>query len=170
MNPLVILPYLKGVPIWAWVLAAVLVWGGWHRYQAISARSEFQQAKVEAAAANAASAAEAATETLRRERAQKEALSAKSQEVERERVAGLAAVDAARRLQQRLASLEVRSCSADTAAALGGAAASAPADLRAYVQRRLDEAADGIAGYAGRAAASGRTCERSYDSLKEAPR
>lgn len=49
----------------------------------------------------------------------------------------------------------------------GGASASAQktADLLADVQRRLDEATDGIAGFADGASAAGSACERSYDAL-----
>lgn len=165
MNPLVILPYLSKVPAWAWVVAALLAWGAWNGHRAKTIKADFEQAKVAAVAANAASAAEATNETLRRERGQKEALDAKAQELEREAAARAAAVTAGRKLQLRLSALETQACGADPAAAPGGPAASTPADLRAYVQRRLDEAADGIAGYAGGAAAAGRACERSYDAL-----
>lgn len=45
-------------------------------------------------------------------------------------------------------------------------AADAAADLLADVQRRLDEAADGIARFADQAHARGLAAERSYDALK----
>lgn len=47
----------------------------------------------------------------------------------------------------------------------GSPPADPTADLLAVVQRRLDEAADGIAGFAGAAHLAGQTCERIYDQM-----
>lgn len=55
----------------------------------------------------------------------------------------------------------------DTTADSGSEAAGAAIDLFDYVQRRLDDAADGIAGYADQAAIAGRACERSYGEIEQ---
>jgi len=156
---------LSRVPIWAWALAAVLAWGSWNRHQARSVRAEFDQAKQVAAAERAASAAEAATESLRRRRVQQEAVdvaNVKTAQLERSLAAS---ADAGQRLRARLAALDAQRCAGDPAVASSSAAASAAADLRADVRRRLDEATDGVAGFAERAAGAGETCERAYDAL-----
>jgi Tfp pilus assembly protein PilV len=54
----------------------------------------------------------------------------------------------------------------DSAPAGPGAAASSTADLLAYVQRRLDAAAEGIARHADASRTAGLACERIGDSLR----
>lgn len=79
---------------------------------------------------------------------------------------------AGQRLRDQLDALSGLSCSSAPA---GGAAASssagdpaaAAADLRAHVQSRLDEAADGIAGFGDGAATAAEFCERSYTRARE---
>lgn len=156
---------LGKVPWYGWVIAVSLALAAWNRHQARSVRAEFDQAKVAAAAERAASAAEATAESSRRRRVQQEAVDAanlKSTQLERSLAAS---ADAGQRLRQRLAALDAQRCAGDTAAGSGGQAASAAADLRAELSRRLDEAADGVARFAERAAIAGDTCERSYDAL-----
>lgn len=51
------------------------------------------------------------------------------------------------------------------ATADGSPPADPAGDLLANVQRRLDEAADGIAGFADKAHLAGLTCERIYDQM-----
>lgn len=51
----------------------------------------------------------------------------------------------------------------------GGAPASDPIGLLAYVQRRIDERAGVLAEYADAARIAGAACERSYDSLTPTP-
>lgn len=75
---------------------------------------------------------------------------------------------AGQRLRQQIAALTA-TCGGvrpgDSAPASAGEAADATADLLAYVQRRLDDAADGIAGFADEAHARGLACERIYGGL-----
>lgn len=156
---------LGRVPMWAWAVAALLAWGGWQRHQARSVQAEFTTAKVQAAADRAASAASAAQEGTRRVLAQQGAINAKDQELAAERAAAAAAADAGQRLRNQLAATRARCGAPHPPAVSSSAPAPAAEDLHAYVQRRLDEAADGIARYAGEAAAAGRACERSYDAL-----
>ena len=166
MTPAAIRALLCRVPLWAWALAAVLAWGAWNRHQARSVRAEFDQAKVAAAAERAASAAESAAESLRRRRVHQEITDAaqlKAAQLERSLAAS---ADAGQRLRDRLAALDAQRCAGDPAAAGGGEAASAASDLRADVRRRLDQATDGVARFAERAAGAGQACEQSYDALK----
>ena len=82
-----------------------------------------------------------------------------------------AARSAGERLRDRIAQLTAacRATASNPDAANAGAPAEAPADLLADVQRRLDEAADGIAGFADKSSAAGKACERSYDALTTRP-
>lgn len=82
-----------------------------------------------------------------------------------------AARSAGERLRDRIAQLTAacRAAASNPDAASSGAPAEATADLLADVQRRLDEAADGIAGFADKSAAAGKACERSYDALTTRP-
>ena len=70
-------------------------------------------------------------------------------------------------LRDELARLRARSCAATghPPAAEGGPPADPTFDLLADVQRRFDEATDGIAEHADRAIAAGRACERAYNAL-----
>lgn len=82
-----------------------------------------------------------------------------------------AAGDAGERLRKRLAELTgaCRVGAGDTAVADPGPAAKATGDLLSDVQRRLDEATDGIARFADQAHAAGKACEAGYGVLKPAP-
>lgn len=78
-----------------------------------------------------------------------------------------AAASAGERLRQRVAELAAgcRRAAGGTAVAGAGQAAQPGVDLLADVQRRLDEAADSIAGFADRAHAAGIGCERAYKAV-----
>lgn len=114
-----------------------------------------------------------AAETERRIAAQSEVIHEATVQRDRAR----ADADAARAAGQRLrdaqrayiASALAGAARLDPAAAPGGQAAGAPADLLADLQRRVDEAADGVGRFADESHAAGRACERSYDALIQAP-
>jgi len=74
---------------------------------------------------------------------------------------------AAAGLRERTVATAARCHSAptDPTPAEPGPPASAPGDLLADVQRRLDEAAGELAAYADSARIAGTACERSYDAL-----
>ena len=87
----------------------------------------------------------------------------------RARADAVAATDAGQRLRDRIATLAATCgrAASDTGPAGSGTAAIATADLLADVQRRLDEAANGIAAHADAAMAAGLACERSYKALNK---
>lgn len=90
------------------------------------------------------------------------------QNLERARADAAAAADAGQRLRDRAAAIAAacRGPARHTAAAPPGPSASSPGDMLAFVQRRLDEAAGEIAGFADRAREAGRACEVSYDAVR----
>ena len=89
------------------------------------------------------------------------------QALARARADAAAAADAGQRLRDRIAAITATCgrATSDPGPASGSAPAVAAADLLADVQRRLGEAAQGIAAYADAARAAGLACERSYDAL-----
>ncbi len=160
-----VMAILGRVPLWAWAVAALVAWGGWHRWQAIDARRDFEQAKTAAAAERAASAAEVAAETNRRLAAiQKEADHATTQAL-----AARADADAARtaeqRLRARLAAVQARARTADSAVASGSAPAGQATDVLADVLGQCIGRVRSLAEYADAARIAGEACERSYYSL-----
>ena len=125
-----------------------------------------EQLRMLANAGRNAEAAARAEEQRRSAELQKVANEA-THALDRARADAAAAAAAGQRLRDRLATVAsaCRAGPGDPVPAAPGPAASSPADLLAYVQRRLDEAADGIARHADAAGAAGRACERAYDSL-----
>lgn len=115
--------------------------------------------------------AAAAAETERRVSVQQEVIRETTAQLDRAR----ADADAARAAGQRLRDAQRAYIAAalagaarlDPAAAPGGQAAGAPADLLADLQRRVDEATDGVGRFADESHAAGQACERSYDSLNQ---
>lgn len=163
-----VLGLLGRIPMVVWVIAGLAALALWNGHRAKAVRAEFETAKVEAAAARAADIASAATEGARRVTAQQEVLDAQAKELERLGRAHGALLDSGRQLRARLAAVQAERCRADPQAAGASSAAAGggdPGDLPAIVQRRLDEAADGIARHADTARVRGLSCEGSYDAL-----
>lgn len=159
--------FLRVVPLWAWAIAALVAYGAFQRASARHVRAEFNQATAAAAAERAASAAEATIETERRKQEVRNAVNAGKVREAQLQAAVAGAVGAREQLQQQLAALEAERCARDPGPAAGSAAASAPADLRAYVHRRLEEAADGVAEFAERANSAGQTCVDAWPVRKK---
>lgn len=153
------------------VLAALLGWQTIRLADERQAHAETREdhaqkiASMNAAARDAE--ADARAEEQRRTAEVQKAADEAHQALERARADAAAAADAGQRLRDRLAGLTT-SCGAapsGAAAAGPGAPARTAADLLADVQRRLDEAADGIARHADAARAAGTACQRAYDAL-----
>jgi hypothetical protein len=164
---------------WLWVLLVVAGLGGFGWIQTTRLSSERaahaatrakHAAALETLSTRAADAERAArAEEARRFTRAVEIADAAVQELNRAQRDADAAAAAGRSLRAYTARL-LAACggrpAADPAVAVPGAAASSPADLLAFVQRRLDEAADRTARFADESHAAGRACERSYDSLR----
>ena len=125
------------------------------------ARAQAEYQARELAAVNAARAEEA----RRTAAVQKEADHAR-QDLARAQADAAAAADAGQRLRAALAAAR-RSCPAASGspAAVGSPPADPTADLLERLQRRLDEAADGIAAHADAARIAGQACQRAYEAL-----
>jgi len=153
-----------------WIIAGAVALALWNGHRVKSVRAEFETAKLRAAAARAADIASAATEGARRVTAQQEVLNAQAKELERLSRAHGALLASGQQLRARLAAVQAERCRADPQAAGASAPAAGrgdPGDLPAVVQRRLDEAADGIARHADTARIRGLSCEGSYDALNQ---
>lgn len=157
-----------------WLLAVALGAAGLQTYrlaleQSAHARTQRDHVQQLRALENAAGEAVAAarTEESRRFAALWETLNETQAALDRAQSDAAAASDAGVSLRRRIAALTAgcRTPASDSAPAGSSPPADASADLLADVQRRLDEAADGIARHADEAHIAGRGCERAYDAL-----
>ena len=156
-------------------LAAALLLAGWQTYRLERERTAHAKAvaahalqigSLEAAAREAEAAAR--TEEQRRTAEVQKAADEAHQAMDRARADAAAAADAGNRLRQHIATLTTacRGGPGHATAASAGPPARATADLLADVQRRLDEATDGIAQFADSAHTAGRACQQSYSAVK----
>lgn len=158
---------------WPYLLGGAIVIGAWayadrRGYQrgAGDVQADWNAAKAEAAEQARQQEQANRAEEQRRHAAQQEAIDAKDQEIAAARRDADDARAAGDELRVHINRLTAACRAAgDPAVAAGGAPADTTANLLADVQRRLDEAAEGIARHADEASASGRACERSYDAL-----
>ncbi len=158
-----------------WLLLAAVALAGLQTYRlaveqgdhARTQRDHAQQlGKLERTAGEAVTAARA--EETRRFTALWEILNETQADRDRARADAAGAADAGLSLRRRVAALTAgcRAAASDSAPAGSSPPADTTADLLADVQRRLDEAAEGIARHADEAHVAGRACERAYDTLK----
>ena len=143
--------------------AGYLVERGRHR-EAVAAFASYRAEAAEAA--RRAEAAQREEEARREDEIKKVVTDARLQthRAQRDAAGARAAGDS---LRDELARARARSCVSgqDSATAPRGPPADPTFDLLADVQRRFDEATDGIAEHADRAIAAGRACERAYSAL-----
>lgn len=160
-----------------WLLAVALGAAGLQTYrlvleQSAHARTQRDHAQQLGAMERVAGEAVAAarTEEARRFAALWETLNETQAALDRAQSDAAAASDAGVSLRRRIAALTAgcRAPASDPTPAGGSPPADASADLLADVQRRLDEAADGIAQHADVARIAGQGCERAYDALTQA--
>lgn len=146
------------------VIAAVSVLAGVQTVRLKDVETEYAEARAVWANATTQAVQAARTEEQRRTQAvQKEVHHARTKATA---LAGdlAAARDAGQRLRDALAALNA-SASCGAPATSGSPATDPTADLRALVQRRLDEATDGVAGFADQSHLAGTTCQRSWGTL-----
>lgn len=157
-----------------WLLVAALALAGLQTYrlaveQGAHARTQRDHAQqlgaIERAAGEAITAHRA--EEARRFSALWEILNETQADRDRARADAAGAADAGVSLRRRIAALTAgcRATASNSAPAGSSPPADSTADLLADLQRRLDEAADGIARHADDAHIAGRACERAYNAL-----
>ena len=164
---------LAGLLLSGWAAAA---WQG-HRLdleRRSHAETRMEHAEHITGLERAASAAEAAAraEEQRRAQALQEVIDETEQKLARARSDADAAADAGQRLRAQLSATlagRSRGASGHPGAAGAGPATDTTISLLADMQRRLDEASDGIARHADEARAAGAACELSYRALTAAP-
>lgn len=161
----VALAILRRVPVWAWVVLAVLAWGGWQRHQARSIERKHTQAVAEAAADREAKLQADAAETARRLAAQKVITDDARKKVQTLATDAARARSAEQRLRDRLAALTSNPGPADPSAADGGQAASQTTAVLADMLGRCGSRVRELAEYADAARTAGEACERAYESL-----
>ena len=160
---------IRNAAIVGLAICAALAWGGAlversKRLEAVTALASYRAEAAEAA--RRAEAAQREEEARREDEIKKVVTDARLQthRAQRDAAGARAAGDS---LRDELARARARSCVSgqDSATAPRGPPADATERMLADVQRRFDEATDGIAEHADRAIAAGRACERAYDAL-----
>lgn len=164
---------LVGLLLSGWMAA------GWQTHQLDGeklAHAKTRQAHAEQVAdlhrAGREAVEQARAEEQRRVEALQGVIDETEQKLARARADADAAADVGQRLRAQLSATLAGSCRSaggNPGAAGAGQATDATLDLLADVQRRLDEASDGIARHADEARAAGQACERSYRALTAAP-
>jgi hypothetical protein len=155
----------QAVPVWAWVLVAALLWGGWQRHQAKSVAGMHAKAVATAAAEREKQLQDDAAETERmRKDAERIAHEA------RQKAQALAA-DVARarsneqRLLDQLTAITTDGGAKEASVADGSPPAGQTAGVLADVLGKCVRRVRRVAEYADEASAAGAACERAYDSL-----
>jgi hypothetical protein len=171
LGGLVLIRLARAVPLWAWALAAALLWGGWQHRRAERAGAELLRQAAETAKLREQALHAALIETTRRQRAVEEVSRDASEKLAAARRDAAGAARAAAGLRDHVAELAARAAAVDSCTADSRAAAAAAAGVLAELQRRADERAGILARYADEARTAGEACERAYDTLtrKTAP-
>ena len=156
-----ILGFARVVPFWAWLVIALVAWGGFQRWRANSAAATYQQAQIEAAKATEAALAENIRETARRLAEQQKVTTDAELKLTKARSDAAGAAGAAERLRRQLVALRAASAPTGDPSASGAGTAGRLAEV-------LGECVDQyrtVAAAADRAVVAGRTCEASYNAL-----
>jgi hypothetical protein len=157
------------VPVWLWVLLAVLLWGGWQRHQAKAAAETYTRAVAQAAADRETQLLADAAETARRLQTQQGAAQHARTQAQKNAADAASARTAAEQLRARLAALQANPGAADSAPADGSPPTGPTAGVLADLLNRCVGRARELAEYADAARTAGQTCETSYDALTAQP-
>jgi septal ring factor EnvC (AmiA/AmiB activator) len=153
---------LKAVPLWAWALAAALLWGAWQRHAAQAIVAQCTAAQLQASAEREEALSDSLKKVQQRIADQEKVVAdAKAQNA---KIAATAAEydTALSRLRSQLATVRARAASGNSPTASRG-----EADV---LTRLLEESAGGyreMAAAADRSTIAGLACERSYDALRK---
>lgn len=151
---------LKAVPVWVWVVAAALAWGGVQRVSAKRAADKLAQAQQQAAADENAELRKRMAEAERLAAVQKENARVANAQAKLNAQAAASARAAAERLQHNAVAVAASS-SAGASTPAGGS----PADRLAHVLGQCSNEVAALAEAADRAITRGQSCERAYDAL-----
>lgn len=161
-----LLPLLRRVPVWAWVLVLALGWGAVQRHRATSAAETLARSQAAEAQAREAALVLRQQEIERRLIATQENADAARQQTEQAVADATARAAAAERLLQRARAVAARAPAGPAASAAGGGpTADSPADVLADVLGRCVAQLGVVAEFADRAHIAGQACERSYQAL-----
>lgn len=158
---------LRVVPIWAYALAAALLYGGWQHNRAREAGAELARHIAETAELREKAMHSALVTTTIRLTKQQGAADA-AEKLRRQAVSDAAAANGtADGMRAYAASLAASAAACHPSAAAVGAAASAPGDVLAFMLGRLEEGGRELAAEADRRGIAGSECAERYDALKE---
>lgn len=168
MIPLApILTFARAVPWYIWVIGAAVAWGGYHRYQSMGAKKEFQEAQQEAARQFAEQKDKDNRETLRRTKTQVEILDAEKIKSDQHRASADRLRRAGEQLRAQLAAAEADRRSGDPAPAQGSEATPTATGVLTGLLGQCSQRVEVLAAYADQARRAGQTCEQAYDSLTQ---
>ena len=160
-----LLPLLRRVPVWAWVLVLALGWGAFQRHRATSAVETLSRSQAAQAQAREAALVLRQQEIERRLTATQENADVTRQRAEQAAADAAARAAAAERLLQRARAVAARAPASAASAAESGPTTDPAAGLLADVLGRCVAQLGIVADFADRAHIAGEACERAYDSL-----
>ena len=158
---------LRAIPLWVWLLLAVLAWGSWQRHRATAVAQDLAAVQLQAAQQREAELAAAVIEQARVAAEQGAMAGETRRRRERARADAGRARTAADRLRAAAASAAAGAASA--AAAGDCSRAVAAVGVHADVLGRAVERARILAEHADAAGAAGGACQRAYDPLMAVP-
>jgi len=160
-----ILSFLKLIPWWVYVLAAILAWGGYQKALATHRATELATQAQKVAQSREKALADALVESSRRAAAQTKVV----RDAEQSKIvavgAAASAAAAADSLRQQLESDRSARAANDPGFAIAGSAASSPIGMLAIVLGQCVSRVQVLAEYADISRISGKACVQAYNSL-----